>query len=129
MGGIAEFGNDVATLLELQAKLAVLDLKEATARAVAPAVLIVFGSCLALGTFPVMVLGLADRLAVALHIASGWAMLLTSAVVLILALALVGLAAMRLGPSFSTFRRSRDELERNLTWLRTVLLYSGRPRR
>ena len=39
-------------------------------------------------------------------------------------LALVGLRG--LGGSFSSFDRSKEELARNLSWVKTVLVHSGR---
>ncbi|MEO6809667.1 MAG: hypothetical protein ABI353_11200, partial [Isosphaeraceae bacterium] len=37
IGNLAEFGNDITTLAELQAKLALIDLKEGGTRAAVPA--------------------------------------------------------------------------------------------
>jgi hypothetical protein len=51
---------------------------------------------------------------------------LTGGVVVLVAATVVSIAAPRLAPSFSALRRSSDELTRNIAWLRTVLLYSGR---
>jgi len=131
VGGIAGFGSDIATLVELQATLAVTDLKESLQNAAVPLALIVVGVICLVGALPVVLLGVATVLAAALKISSGWAMLLTGGVVLTMALTIVAVAALKIGPSFSSFRRSREELARNLAWIRTVLLYSGRsaPRR
>src|SRR5512135_144679 len=83
VGGIAEFGNDMATLVELQAKLALIDLKEATAKAVLPIAFSVIGLALVLACLPVILLGVARLLAAQLHIGEGWATLLTGAVALV----------------------------------------------
>jgi uncharacterized membrane protein YqjE len=132
VGGIAEFGNDIANLAELQAKLAMIDLKECISQVRWALALIVLGLVFILGALPVALLGLAELIAAALHLGAGWAMLLTGGVVLAVAVAAVVASALRLGSGFSSsFRRSREELTRNLAWIRTVLLYSGRgmPRR
>jgi len=131
VGGITGFGSDIATLAELQAQLAVSDLKESLQKALLPLALFVVGMICVIGALPVALLGVASLVAVALKISSAWAMLLTAGVVLAVALVLVAVSTSKIGPSFSSFRRSREELARNLAWIRTVLLYSGRnaPRR
>jgi len=131
VGGIAEFGNDIATLVELQAKLTMLDLKDCLAKVLVPSALIVVGLASILGAMPVVLLGAADLLAAALKIRDGWAMLLTGAFAVIVATVVVFISARKIGPSLSSFQRSREELNRNLAWIRTVLVHSGRnlPRR
>jgi len=131
VGGLAEFGNDVFTLLELQIRLTKLDLRECLSRALIPLVLIVVGAIVALGTVPVALFGIAELLAAALKISLGAALLLTAGGALVLAFIVMVVAALRLGPSLASFRRSQEEFSRNLAWIRTVILYSGRsvPRR
>jgi len=126
VGGIAEFGNDVATLVELQVKLAQIDLKDCLKRASIPLALMAVALVFLLGAVPVLLLGGAELLAVALKITRGGAMLLTGGGVLALAVVGIVVGVLKLRPSFSSFQRSREELTRNLAWLRTVLLLSGR---
>jgi hypothetical protein len=131
VGGLAEFGNDIATLAELQYKLAMADLSDCIRRALVPAAMVVVGLFLVVGSIPVLLLGVAQLVAVALKIGLGWAMVLTGGVALATALLVVWICVRLVRPSFSSFRRSREEQSRNLAWIRTVLLYSGRsvPRR
>ena len=126
VGNIADFGNDIATLVELQAKLAALDAKECAARAKIPLIALGSGVILALGCLPVILIGLADLIASNTKLSAGSARLIVGLV----ALAGAGVAgffglkgSMR---SLDGFRRSREELTRNLSWVRTVLIYSGR---
>jgi uncharacterized membrane protein YqjE len=126
VGGIAGFGSDIATLAELQLELAVSDLKESLQQAKVPLALVVVGVICAMGALPVVLLGVAGLLAAALKISPAWAILLTGGVVLTAALAVVAVSTLKISPSFASFRRSREELVRNLAWIRTVLLYSGR---
>jgi uncharacterized membrane protein YqjE len=126
VGSIAEFGNDVVSLAELQLKLAAQDFKEVSAKALLPLSLVAVGLVLLLGSVPVAIGGLALLVAQVLSISIGWALVLTAVVLMILTGALVVFAGRRLVASFVGFRRSREELIRNINWIRTVLLYSGR---
>ena len=131
VGSVTELGNDVATLAELQAKLAALDFKESAELAVLPLRVGAAGWAVLLGSIPVLLLGVATLLASWLKINAGWALVLVAVVVMLLAWATVEIAGMKLSRCFQSFRRSREELFRNLSWIRTVLMYSGRsvPRR
>jgi hypothetical protein len=130
-GGLAGFGNDVATLAEFQARLALIDLKDCVNKIRVPVALIVLGLIAINGAVPVVLLGIATLLATALNLSTGWALLLTGGAVLAAAAGVAGTAAMKLGSGTQSFLRSREELTRNISWIKTVLLYSGRsvPRR
>ncbi len=127
VGSLSNFGNDVASLAELQLKLAAMDAKIAAERAAVPFGLVAGGLSFLVASLPVLLLGVAALLASALHIHQGLAMLAVGGVTLVLAGLVVALAGWRLSHSFESFQRSSDELARNITWIRTVLLYSGRP--
>jgi hypothetical protein len=126
VGGISDFAENVATLLELQAELFMHDLKECIARATLPLIFVVIGLVLMLASLPVVLGGLALVLATALKIGIGAALLLTGLVVLVVSGLIAYTAWLRFRPSFDSFRRSREELVRNLNWIRTVLVHSGR---
>jgi uncharacterized membrane protein YqjE len=130
-GSLSEVANDVATLAELQAKLAAVDLKACAERALVPLAVIAAALAVALGTIPVALLGAAFLLVSALGLGWGWAMLLTAAVALVLAGLVAFVSVRQFGRSLEPLRRSREELTRNIAWVRTVLVYSGRsiPRR
>lgn len=127
VGSIAGFGNDVANLAELQLRLAALDFKESAGRARLPLVLVGAGLVILLGSVPVAIGGLALLVAERFSISHGWALLLTAGATMLLTGLVVALAGLRLGSSLESFRRSRDELVRNVSWIRTVLVHSGRP--
>jgi hypothetical protein len=126
VGNIAEFGNDVATLAELQAKLAVYDAKECASRAPIPLIVVAAASILALGSVPVILIGLADWIASSTRLSAGGAQLIVGLVSLVLAGVAVIVALRSLIRSLESFRRSNEELTRNLSWIRTVLVHSGR---
>jgi len=50
---------------------------------------------------------------------------------IVLAGVVLTVCALRIPDALSGFRRSREELQRNIAWVRTVLVHSGRsmPRR
>lgn len=131
VGSIAEFGNDIATLTELQLQLFSFDLKAATARAVVPVAVLAAGLVILLGSVPVLVAGAGLLLAGALGISNGLGLLLASLAAMLVVGVAVPFAIGALRRSVDAFQRSREELQRNISWVRTVLVHSGRrmPRR
>jgi len=126
VGGIAEFGNDLTTLAELQIKLGLIDTKECLEKALYPIGFVFAGLILAIGAVPVAILGIAQVVASAFRLSTGASMILTAMTVILLSAVIIAMALRNIGPSLSVFRRSREEFDRNLNWVRTVLLYSGR---
>ena len=127
-GNLAELAGDMTTLAELQAKLVVVDLKASASRAVLPAALVGAGVVFLLAALPVALIGASELLADALGLTHrGWAYLIVAAVAAALTVVLVLIGLPRLSKSFDNLTRSREELERNLAWVKTVLANSGRP--
>jgi len=131
VGGLAEFVNDVSGLAELQFKLASLDLKEATRQAAVPMAIALAGAAVLAGSIPVVIAGTALLIAAALGTSLAPSLLFTALAFLVVAGAVTAYAARKLIRSLEAFRRSEEELQRNLSWIRTVLVHSGRaaPRR
>jgi hypothetical protein len=123
---IDDLGSNVVTLATLQARLAVADFRESASRAqpalIAAAVLIPLG--FASGT--VGLFGLAYWMATDLGIPLGRSLLLVAAGGILISSSMAVLVIQRLRASLTSFRRSGEELERNIAWLRTVLMHSGR---
>jgi hypothetical protein len=126
VGNIADFGNDIATLAELQAKLAALDARDCAARATIPLVVLGGGAAVAFASLPVILIGLADLIAAHSQLSAGAAQLAVGLGALVLAGLAVFLGLRASVASLESFRRSREELVRNISWIRTVLVYSGR---
>jgi len=124
---IAEFANDVTTLADLQTRLAVYDAKEAVGRATVPAILIASGLAVALASLFVLLLGVADLISTSTRLSTGAARLIVGLVALAAAGITAFLAFKAATRSLDSFRRSREELARNIAWLKTVVVYSGRP--
>lgn len=126
VGNIAEFGNDIATLVELQAKLAAYDAKECVDRVVFPTIALAAGAAVALSSIPILLLGTADLLARLTGLPDWGSRLIVAGLALAVA-GLVGFLSYRVAiASISSFRRSAEEFTRNLSWVRTVLVHSGR---
>ena len=124
---IAEFANDVTTLADLQTRLAVYDAKEAVGRATLPAILIASGLAVAFASLFIVLLGIADLIASAANLSPGAARLIVGLVVMAIAGLTAFLAFKAATRSLDSFRRSREELARNIAWLKTVVIHSGRP--
>ncbi len=127
VGNLAEFASDCTTLAELQVRLAVNDLKESVSQAARPLAGLVTGAALLLACLPVALLGLGELLASGAGLSRGAALLVVAGTAAVVAGLLFWSCASRFGASFQSFARSREELERNLAWLKTVLAHSGRP--
>ena len=126
LSGIGDLGGNVVTLTTLQARLAAEDFRESVSRAqpalIAAAVLIP----MEFASITVGVIGLAYWTAVGLGIPLGQAFLMVAAGGIVMTTILGALVIRRLRASLSSFRRSGEELERNIAWLGTILMHSGR---
>jgi hypothetical protein len=124
---VGELGAEFVTLAELQIQLGWEDFRTATKKAaIGLAAAIVAAGC-AIGGLPVLVLGLAEML-VRFFGWERWATLLglgTLTVGLSAALAYYG--AKKVFQDFAVFRRSKDELLRNLEWLKTIAKRKNTP--
>jgi hypothetical protein len=124
--GVSSFGNDLTTLAVLQARLASYDLRESMKRATP-----IIAGLIALGTIAaasavVGLAGLSLWLATLLQVQVGIVMMVVALASLIIAGVAFSLLARSLSSSFSSFRRSQEELERNLAWIKTTIMHSGR---
>ena len=125
--GVAEFVDDLASLAELQARLAAIDFRDAARKSAIPIALTVVGLAVVVASIPVGLLGTGWLLASALRIHQGWAMLLTAGAAMAVGGLVAGLSGRRLSHSLDSFRRSHKQLMVNLAWVRTVLVSSARP--
>jgi uncharacterized membrane protein YqjE len=121
---VGDVGGDFATLAELQLKLAAVDAKEAAARASAPTAVMLVAGIVLVAAIPVVLIGLAFLLATWLGISQGASLLLTGLIFAAVAGTIAFIALRAFLKSFESFRRSREELDRNLNWIRTVLKQS-----
>jgi len=126
MEGVGSFGNDLASLASLQAKLAAADARESLLKALPSVVGLGVLVLLLIGGMAAIVAGFAVWLAATFHLGIGVSLMLVGLGCLVLG-ALLSLLCLRLlSSSFTAFRRSSEELERNLAWVKTTLTRSGR---
>lgn len=126
IGGVSALGGNVVNLAILQTRLTVLDLLDVTRKST-PAVVTLVIVLLALPSGLVLgSLGLALWLSTLEALNLYQACLIVAGVVLLLAVIASVVAGLAIRKSFGTFRRSSEELQRNLAWVRTVITQSGR---
>jgi hypothetical protein len=117
---LADLGADILGLAELQARLGWEDLKSALLQATLGFVLGIVAAGCALGGIPVVLQGLAELLADAF----GWRRSVTlfgfGALTLLGSIAVAVLGARLIFRNFAAFRRSREELIKNLERLKQV---------
>ncbi len=126
---VAEFGENLLTLAELQAKLGAIELRQNVQAVKFGGSVLVAGAVVGVAALPVALLGIAELLSTALDIHRGAAQLIVAVVCFVIAGILVAIAASRFRGSDLGFPLSNEELTRNLNWVRTVLLHSGRSAR
>ncbi len=126
---VAEFGEDLLSLAELQARLAAIEWRQNVAAAKVGGAVIAVGGVMALAALPVALAGIAELLVWGLNWNRGAALLVVALATMLLSGLAMGLALARLLASDMGFPLSREEFTRNLNWLRSVLLYSGRTAR
>jgi Putative Actinobacterial Holin-X, holin superfamily III len=126
MENVGSFGNDLTSLATLQAKLAAADFRESLQKA-APAIggLTVLG-LLAIAGMTAIVAGFSLWLAEVMQVRPAVALLIVGLGCLGVAAIGCWFCARAVGSSFSTFRRSSEEFDRNLAWIKTTLTQSGR---
>lgn len=126
---LAEFSENLLTLAELQARLATLELKQNIQAARISGPVILAGAVLAVVSFPLILAGIAELLVSELAMKRGYALLSVAIPALAIAGTAVALAVSRLRRRAHGFPLSSEELARNLNWVRTVMLHSGRSTR
>lgn len=126
LDGVGSFGTNLTNLALLQARLAAIDLREGTTRAGLSFAGLGLALVLVPGGILIALAGIALWIAEATSLTSGQALVLVAVVSLLIGALLGYLSLRKVQASYTTFRRSREELERNVAWIRTVVSHSGR---
>jgi hypothetical protein len=119
--GTGEFLHDVLTLAELQGKLALVDLREGTAKVVVTLVALIIGIAWGLGCFPIALVALAVALkeSTTLSLSASFGIALLVGLGLSALLAIPALIALK--AEMHMFDRSQSEWRRNLQWFKDTL--------
>ncbi len=117
----SELTHNAIELAELQAQLFSLDVKETSQSAGISIALVIGSVCILLGTIPVVLIAIAQLLVEKL----GWPLSAgygVAALIGIVASTVIGAAAYaRFSNGIATMKRSREELNRNIAWLKSNL--------
>jgi len=124
--GVSSFGTDLATLGMLQAQLAACDLRDSMKQAIPSLIGLVAFATIGVACTVVGLAGLALWLAEVFQARPGIVMILVALAGLVIAGIASFLLIRALASSFTYFRRSQEELDRNLAWIKTTLVHSGR---
>jgi hypothetical protein len=128
MRGVAGFGESLLTLAELQARLARIEVTQ-NLEAARAGVFLAVGSGFAICAGLILMLAaIAELLVSELGVRRGVALVSVAAFAIAVGAGCLALATSRLRAKSLGFPLSREELARNLNWLRTVLRQSGRSR-
>jgi hypothetical protein len=119
--------HDVIELGELQAQLFALDVKHTTQNTRTSLVLVVFGVCMLLGSVPVALFALAELLHEQLEWSAAASFGVATLIGLILSAVILTAAWLSFSAGLVTMRRSRDELSRNIAWVKSSLRSRSQP--
>ena len=124
--GMAALAHDATTIAELQARLVALDAKDSSKSLRNAVLLAVIGGALLLACLPVGMAAIGELL-VGL---AGWerwiAYLATGGTGLVIGVVLLWMCWLAVRKAAATFRRSREELSRNVEWFKEALRPEGR---
>ena len=123
--GMSELTHDIVWLAELQFELFRIDCREGLKRLLIPVALLLFAGIVAVGTVPVALICIAEFLAQAagLSRAAAYSIAALSGLSVAVAMGVVGWSYMR--GVVRIFERSREELTRNMTWIKHALKRSA----
>ena len=122
---MGELTHDIVSLVELQFELFRVDCREGLRRILIPVALLMSAGIVALGTVPIMLILIAEILtqAAGLSRAAAFSIAAMSGFIIALAIGVAGWSYMR--GVVHVFERSREELTRNLIWIKHALKRSA----
>ena len=119
--GMGELAHDIVSLAELQLELLRVDCREGLRQIMIPVALLLFAGVVATGTVPIALILVAEFLtqATSLSRAAAFSIAAISGFLVALAMGAVGWSYLR--RVVRVFERSREELTRNMTWIKHAL--------
>jgi hypothetical protein len=118
---VAEVTRNVIELTELQSQLLMLDLQKSTQKAKATIILAIVAACLLLASIPVALIAFGYLLVEQLDWSVAGSMALSALLGLVLSGIVATVAYGYVKQGIVTLDRSRDELRRNVAWLKSTL--------
>jgi hypothetical protein len=122
---VSDLTHDVIELSELQMQLLALDAKQSVEKARMVVLLAVIGVCLLLGVIPVALLTIAAMLVQFLEWSIAAATATATLIGLVITGGVLGIAWAQVKQGMVSLNRSRDELRRNVAWLKSTLKTRG----
>ena len=122
---VGAFANDVLTLTELQSQLLVADAREFGNRAAVPSLALLGGLILGLACIPIALVTVALGLVQFLEISHFVAFLIVVITGAICGILMCVIGWLQLRKSVAVLGRSREELMRNLRWIKRVIATSN----
>jgi hypothetical protein len=113
--------HDVIELAELQAELLAVDLKHTSTNVKSSLVMAVIGVCTLLGSLPVALIALAELCIQQFEWSKAAGYGVATLVGLLGSGAVLGAAWTQFRNGFSALKRSREELNRNVAWIKSSL--------
>jgi hypothetical protein len=123
---VSQLGSDVLTLMELQAELLQVDLKEWTSGMVKALMAMVAGVVVLLASLPVLLIGLGYVLEATTTLPLWACMLIAAGCGIVLAGICAGLGFWLMKRDQGALNRFKTELGRNVRWLKEVLSHPSR---
>jgi putative superfamily III holin-X len=117
----SELTHDAIELAELQAQLFALDVKETTQSTKTSLILTIVGSCLLLASLPVALIALAELLVEQLEWSRSAGYGVATLVGIVVSAGILATAYARFRSGLGTLKRSREELRRNIDWIKSSL--------
>ena len=121
---VRQLGGDVLSLMELQAELLQVDVREWVQSFIRPIVALVLAAIIALGTIPVVLVGFGYLLEAKTELPLWGAMLSAAGAGLALALTGAAIGVWLLKRDRAMLHRFSTELRKNVRWLREMLNHS-----
>ena len=118
---VGAFAHDVLTLAELQAQLFVADLRECGRRVPVPGLFLFCGLALGLACFPIVLVALALWIIQLFETTYAAGFLIAAGAGAALSVVLSVIGWFQLHKSLTVLRHSKQELVRNLRWIKKVL--------
>jgi hypothetical protein len=113
--------HDVIELSELQAQLFAHDVKSTAQKTRTSLVLSVVGLCVLLGTIPILLMALGEFIAELTDWPLSAGLAIAAVIGIVASACLLAAARNRLSAGLNSMQQSRDELSRNIEWIKASL--------